>query len=187
MRHAIQEEFEDTKGAIRIRISKKNRQYNGPKKKYKRTNNDLQNIKVFFLRSVVLPINLILESFFYSRVHLKLTIPTKCLSTVCIVWPICFTPTPNECRSWTTWRTDGRTDGRYEKVSTDILSSISSLTCAIRLSIFLSLSDKFLCSCKITCFWFWLISRYSEFCFFKVCHALICFTLFWLNCLQFWL
>jgi hypothetical protein len=29
---------------IRIRISKKNRQYNGKKKKYKRTNNDLQNI-----------------------------------------------------------------------------------------------------------------------------------------------
>ena len=32
-----QEEFEDTKGAIRIRISKKNRQHNGQKKKYKRT------------------------------------------------------------------------------------------------------------------------------------------------------
>ena len=38
------EEFEDIKGAIRIRISKKNRQHNGQKKKYKRTNNDLQNI-----------------------------------------------------------------------------------------------------------------------------------------------
>ena len=37
-------EFEDTKGVIRIRISKKNRQHNGQKKKYKRTNNDLQNI-----------------------------------------------------------------------------------------------------------------------------------------------
>ena len=34
------EELEDTKGAIRIRISKKNRQHNGQKKKYKRTNND---------------------------------------------------------------------------------------------------------------------------------------------------
>jgi hypothetical protein len=33
------EEFEDTKGVIRIRISKKNRQNNGQKKKYKRTNN----------------------------------------------------------------------------------------------------------------------------------------------------
>ena len=32
-----QEEFEDTKGVIRIRISKKNRQHNGQKKKYKRT------------------------------------------------------------------------------------------------------------------------------------------------------
>ena len=30
------------KGAIRIRISKKNRQHNGQKKKYKSTNNDLQ-------------------------------------------------------------------------------------------------------------------------------------------------
>ena len=35
----VQEEFEDTKGAIRIRISKTNRQHNGQKKKY----NDLQN------------------------------------------------------------------------------------------------------------------------------------------------
>jgi len=32
-----EEEFEDTKGAIRNRISKKNRQHNGQKKKYKRT------------------------------------------------------------------------------------------------------------------------------------------------------
>jgi hypothetical protein len=40
------EEFEDTKGAIRIRVSKKNRQHNGQKKKYKRTNNDLQNIHI---------------------------------------------------------------------------------------------------------------------------------------------
>ena len=40
------EEFEDTKGAIRNRISKKNRQHNGQKKKYKRTNNDRQNIHI---------------------------------------------------------------------------------------------------------------------------------------------
>ena len=39
------EEFEDTKGVIRIRISKKNRQNNG-KTKYKRINNDLQNIHI---------------------------------------------------------------------------------------------------------------------------------------------
>ena len=39
----IEEEFDDTKGTIRIHISKKNRQHNGQKKKYKRTNNDLQN------------------------------------------------------------------------------------------------------------------------------------------------
>ena len=40
-----EEEFEDTKGVIRIRISK-NRQHNGQKKKYKRTNSDLQNIHI---------------------------------------------------------------------------------------------------------------------------------------------
>ena len=32
----LKEDFEDTKGAIRFRISKKNRQRNGQKKKYKR-------------------------------------------------------------------------------------------------------------------------------------------------------
>jgi hypothetical protein len=37
-KHKLQEEFEDTKGAIRIHISK-NRQHNGQKKKDKRTNN----------------------------------------------------------------------------------------------------------------------------------------------------
>jgi hypothetical protein len=42
----IEEEFENTKGAIRICISKKNRQHNGQKKKYKRTNNNLQNIHI---------------------------------------------------------------------------------------------------------------------------------------------
>ena len=41
-----QEKFENTKGTIRIRLSKKNRQHNGQKKKYKRTNNDLQNIHI---------------------------------------------------------------------------------------------------------------------------------------------
>ena len=41
----MQEEFEDIKGAIRIRISKKKkRQHNGQKKQYKGTNNDQQNI-----------------------------------------------------------------------------------------------------------------------------------------------
>ena len=38
------EEFEDTKGIIRIHKSKKDIQHNGQKKKDKRTNNDLQNI-----------------------------------------------------------------------------------------------------------------------------------------------
>ena len=40
-------EFDDTKGAIRIRIPKKNRQHNGQKKKYKRTNNNQQNIYMY--------------------------------------------------------------------------------------------------------------------------------------------
>jgi hypothetical protein len=35
-----QEEFEDAKGVIRIRISKRNRQHNGRKKKDKRTRRD---------------------------------------------------------------------------------------------------------------------------------------------------
>jgi hypothetical protein len=43
---ALQEDFEDTKLVIRIRIWKKNRQHNAQKKKYKRTNNDLQNIHI---------------------------------------------------------------------------------------------------------------------------------------------
>jgi hypothetical protein len=38
--------FGDTKGVIRIRISKKNSQHNGQKKKYKGTNNDLQNVRL---------------------------------------------------------------------------------------------------------------------------------------------
>ena len=38
------EEFEDTKGVIRIRISKKNRQNSGQTKRYKRTNNRLFEI-----------------------------------------------------------------------------------------------------------------------------------------------
>jgi hypothetical protein len=45
--HGTHEEFEDTKGAIIIHISKKNRQHNGQKKKDKRTNNNLQNIHRF--------------------------------------------------------------------------------------------------------------------------------------------
>ena len=42
----LEKEFEDTKGVIRNRKSKKNKQHNGQKKKYKRTNNDLQNIHI---------------------------------------------------------------------------------------------------------------------------------------------
>ena len=39
----FQEKFEDTKGVIRIRKLKKDRQYSGQKKKDNRTNNDLQS------------------------------------------------------------------------------------------------------------------------------------------------
>ena len=42
----LKKDFEDTKWAIRFRITKKNRQHNGQKKKYKRTNNDQQNIHI---------------------------------------------------------------------------------------------------------------------------------------------
>jgi len=42
----MKEELEDTKEEIRIRKSMKNRQHNGPKKNYKRTNNDPQNIHI---------------------------------------------------------------------------------------------------------------------------------------------
>jgi len=42
-REKFEEAFEDTKGVNTIRKSKKNRQHNGQMKKYKRTNNDLQN------------------------------------------------------------------------------------------------------------------------------------------------
>jgi hypothetical protein len=42
----IEEEFENTKGLISISKSKKNRKHNDQKKKYKRTNNDLQNIHI---------------------------------------------------------------------------------------------------------------------------------------------
>ena len=39
----MEEEFEDTKGVIRSRKSKKERQHNGQKKKEKGANNDLKN------------------------------------------------------------------------------------------------------------------------------------------------
>jgi hypothetical protein len=42
----MQEEFEDTKGVVIIRKSKKNRQHNGQMRKDRRTNNDLQNIHI---------------------------------------------------------------------------------------------------------------------------------------------
>jgi len=42
----LYEEFEDTKGVIRIRKLKKDRQHNGQKKRTKKTNNDLQNIHI---------------------------------------------------------------------------------------------------------------------------------------------
>jgi hypothetical protein len=41
-----EEEFEDTKGIIRIRKSKKDRQHDGQKKKDKRPNNYLENIHI---------------------------------------------------------------------------------------------------------------------------------------------
>jgi hypothetical protein len=46
LKYVKYEEFENTKGIIKICISRKNRRHNGQKKKYKRTNNDLQNIHI---------------------------------------------------------------------------------------------------------------------------------------------
>ena len=42
----MEKEFENTKGVIRIRKSKKDWQHNDQKKKHKRTNNDLQRIHI---------------------------------------------------------------------------------------------------------------------------------------------
>ena len=42
----MEEEFEDTKGVIRICKLKKGRQHNGQKKNYKKKNNDLENIHI---------------------------------------------------------------------------------------------------------------------------------------------
>jgi outer membrane usher protein FimD/PapC len=41
-----EEKFEHTKWVVRIRKSKKNRQHDGQKKKYKRTNTYLQNTHI---------------------------------------------------------------------------------------------------------------------------------------------
>jgi len=46
MIYCVEEESADTKGLIKICNSGKDRQYNGQKKKDKRTNNDLQNIDI---------------------------------------------------------------------------------------------------------------------------------------------
>ena len=45
------------KGAIKIRKSKKNTQHSGQKKKYKRTNDDLQNIHISLKFSNTNPTN----------------------------------------------------------------------------------------------------------------------------------
>ena len=42
----LKEKFEDTKGVIRIHISKKNKQHNGQNKMNKRTKEDLENIHI---------------------------------------------------------------------------------------------------------------------------------------------
>jgi hypothetical protein len=44
----LKEDFEDIKGTIRFRISKKNRQHNVQQKKDKRTNDDQQNIDRYY-------------------------------------------------------------------------------------------------------------------------------------------
>ena len=58
----IQEEFEDTKGAIRIRISK-NRQHNGQKKNYKRATNDQQTKRI--QKFLISPKSINTDSYYY--------------------------------------------------------------------------------------------------------------------------
>jgi hypothetical protein len=80
-----QEEFEDTKGIIRIPKSKKNRQHNGQKKKYKKTNSDLQNTKfrgvyvgiTLSVRPCTLWVQLLLSDLFdfYETLHICSTLP----------------------------------------------------------------------------------------------------------------
>jgi hypothetical protein len=68
------EVFEDSKGVIRIRKSKKDRSHNGQKKKYKRTNNDLQNIqiklktgKTYIIRMITCNVYVVRNDFFKER------------------------------------------------------------------------------------------------------------------------
>jgi hypothetical protein len=49
----MEEEFEDTKGVIRIRKSKKSREHNGLKKKYKRTSKSLCQIETVCFMQLV--------------------------------------------------------------------------------------------------------------------------------------
>jgi len=46
LQHILSEEFKDTKGVIRIRKSKQDKQHTGQKKRDNRTNNDIQNIHI---------------------------------------------------------------------------------------------------------------------------------------------
>ena len=64
----VQEEFEDTKGVIRIRISKKYRQHNDQKVKDKTTNNDLQNIKQ---KHTFVPPRVTIVDWKWTRTHLS--------------------------------------------------------------------------------------------------------------------
>jgi hypothetical protein len=68
----IQEEFEDTKGVIRILISKKNRQHNDQKKKEKRTNNDVQNkhIKQYYITYLKIDNNTQKFMFIFLRLNI---------------------------------------------------------------------------------------------------------------------
>ena len=70
----IQEEFEDTKGAIRIRISKKNRQHNGQKKKHKWSITDIYQYKVFLWTHVKDHWYLWIQSYLFLQAYLSLLI-----------------------------------------------------------------------------------------------------------------
>ena len=80
----IQEELKDTKGVIIIRISKKNRQHNSQKKKYRRTNNIVHD-KIALTMRYTLVVLVLIFAFHIWSLH--------CYFTYVIV--ICFAKPPH--------------------------------------------------------------------------------------------
>jgi peptidyl-tRNA hydrolase len=82
----VLEELEDTKGVIKIRISKKNRQHNGHKKRYKRTNNGLQNIYKIKDRVTRTPLQPCQSNYFIScQLHVNYKCNISCFACMCVI------------------------------------------------------------------------------------------------------